>query len=389
MQQNTWFIPEGLEDLLPSQAEKLEFYRRLILDEFRSTGYQLVLPPLAEFTDALLTGTASHMAVDTCRFTDQESGKMMGVRADLTPQVARIVANRIKANDQIQRFCYVAEVLKTRNNKAKGSRSPIQAGVELFGHSGVESDIEVIQVMLSSLKAMGLPELTLSIGHVSFINELMELAQLDQNQKNKLIDILQRKAVPEYEAFVAELVLTNDLAAAFDAFLSLMGNADAVCDKAMAQLAPLSDTMKTSIESLKQVVAYFKDESGVELHLDLADLRGYQYHTGIIFSCYAARRKMYLLAKGGRYDNATEAFGDAMPATGFSMDLRGALDLLPEISGYESEVVYAPVSADASLKSAIEKLKAENKIVQYFYSESDLPSDAKVLVASSDSWVVK
>ena len=148
MQQSTWFTPEGLEDLLPPQAQKLELYRRQIIDGFDAAGFDLVLPPLAEFTDSLLTGTAGHMAVDTCRFTDQESGRMMGVRADMTPQVARIVSNRLKASDTISRLCYVGEVLKTRNNKAKGSRSPIQVGAEIYGHQGVESDLEIIDLVL-------------------------------------------------------------------------------------------------------------------------------------------------------------------------------------------------------------------------------------------------
>lgn len=390
MQQNTWFIPEGLEDLLPSEAQKLEFYRRLIVDEFRASGYQLVLPPMAEFTDALLTGTASQMAVDTCRFTDQESGKMMGVRSDLTPQVARIVVNRMKQDTAtIKRLCYVAEVLKTRNNKAKGSRSPIQAGVELFGHSGVESDIEVMQVMLSSLKSIGLEDLTMSIGDVSFVNELIALAGLNESQASELIDILQRKAVPEYEAFVEALSISDELRNVFTQFLLLTGSPNLVCDQAAELLGGLSDSMAAHIARVKEVVNFFENEAGVTIHLDLADLRGYQYHTGIIYSCYAAGRKMYLLAKGGRYDNATQSFGEMLPATGFSMDLRGALDLLGDIDSPSGNTVYAPIAADASLKSEVARLKAENHVVQYFYSLSDLPAGAKVLVSKSGKWIVK
>lgn len=386
MQQNIWFTPDGIEDLLPEEAKKLEYYRRQLLDGFESSGYDLILPPIAEYTDSLLTGTARHLAIDTCRFPDQESGRMMGVRADMTPQVARIVANRLKNKDQIIRLCYFGEVLKTRNNKAKGSRSPIQVGAELFGHEGVESDIEVIALMLSSIRALGLNELTLSLGHVSIVEELMRLAQLNKKQAQQLVDILVRKAVPEYHAFTAALNLEGALKNAFENLLSLCGDADDVLAKTETLLSGLSAKMDESVERLKLIVDYFNVASDLlGIHLDLADLRGFEYHTGVIFGCYSAGQKLYMIAKGGRYDEIASDFGAAQPATGFSLDLRSTLDLLDCPPIVEKKVVYAPIEADPELVKEISKLK-KSVIVKRYYELSEIPTGSEYLTKQNNAW---
>lgn len=384
MQQNIWFTPDGLEDLLPGEARKLEYYRRQLLDGFELSGYDLVLPPIAEFTDSLLTGKGRHLAVDTCRFTDQESGKMMGVRADMTPQVARIAVNRIQQAG-IQRLCYVGEVLKTRNNRAKGSRSPIEVGAELFGHSGVESDIEVIELMIRSLHALGLMDLTLSIGHVSIVDSLMTAAELTQAQQNTLVDILLRKAVPEYNDFVGTLSLSEPLKAAFHSLLNLCGEAEDV----MAAIQVLSDAtpdMASHLSHLDAIVRYFKAFEHLNLHIDLADIRGYQYHTGVIFSGYAAGRKMYQLARGGRYDGVALAFGVDKPATGFSLDLRGALDLLVQPPSSQKPLVYAPNVLDATLLAEVARLKSQDTIVKRFYDLAELPDGVSYFVQDAGQW---
>lgn len=386
MQQNIWFTPDGLEDLLPDEAKKLECYRRQLLDGFELSGYDLVLPPIAEFTDSLLTGKGRHLAVDTCRFTDQESGKMMGVRADMTPQVARIASNRIKQKG-IQRLCYVGEVLKTRNNRAKGSRSPIEVGAELFGHSGVESDIEVIELMVSSLNGIGLNDLTLSLGHVSVVDTLMNQVGLSDTQQETMVDILLRKSIPEYDDFVATLSLSPALTEAFKALLTLCGNADDVMAK-MDVLANVSSDMAEHLVHFKAVLSHFAAFEDLTIHVDLADIRGYQYHTGMIFSCYAAGRKMYQLARGGRYDGIGSEFGVDKPATGFSLDLRGMLDLLDQPASMKKEVVYAPNAYDAGLLAEIERLKAQQTVVKRFYDFSELPDGASYLESVSGTWTI-
>lgn len=387
MQQNIWFTPDGIEDLLPDAAKKLEFYRRQLLDQFELAGYDLVLPPLAEFTDSLLTGKGQHLAVDTCRFTDQESGKMMGVRADMTPQVARIAINRLKQKG-IVRLCYVGEVLKTRNNKAKGSRSPIEIGAELFGHSGVESDIEVIELMLASIRSIGLTELTLSLGHVAIVDELMNLANLSKSQQQLLVDILLRKSIPEYQAFIESLSLSDQLQPFFEALPTLCGDAETVVEK-MQAMKSLSESMHLHLCYLEDVLQWFGQFDGVTIYVDLADLRGYQYHTGIIFSCYASGKKLYQLARGGRYDGIGSEFGTAQLATGFSLDLRGALDLLLTPNSQPKRVIYAPNQHDQALSKVVDTLKQDNCVVKRLYQFDDCPDGGEYLALENDQWVIQ
>jgi ATP phosphoribosyltransferase regulatory subunit len=388
MQQSTWFTPEGLEDLLPPQAQKLEFYRRKLIDGFEMSGFELVLPPIAEFTDSLLTGTAGHMAVDTCRFTDQESGRMMGVRADMTPQVARIVSNRLKADSCISRLSYVGEVLKTRNNKAKGSRSPIQVGAEIFGHHGVESDIEIIELMLESMQKLGLPDIKMSLGHVAIVTELMKVAEFTQAQTKEFIDILQRKAVPEYEIFVEGLELNADLKAKFEQLPLMCGAAEDVLTTAKTQLTGLSSVLDGAIKHLATVIESIAVTNGIAIHLDMADMRGYQYHTGIIFACYSGGT-LQPIAKGGRYDNIGSVFGLALPATGFSLDLRSALDLLKDVQLNVKETVFAPLVSDKSLQDAIADLKSKGFRVIKSYDLNSLQAGDKKLVLESGQWSVQ
>ncbi len=389
MQQSTWFTPDGLEDLLPPQAQKLEYYRRKLMDGFHLSGYDLVLPPLAEFTDSLLTGTARQLAVDTCRFTDQESGKMMGVRADMTPQVARIVSNRLKASDTISRLCYAGEVLKTRNNKAKGSRSPIQLGAELFGHAGVESDIEIIELMLESMQLLNLDNGKVSLGHVGVVDELISLAGFNEAQAAQLIDILERKALPEYEQFLAKITLPESVSNAFSELLSLCGNATTVVKRAQTCLSSLSPVLKSAVERLDTVISFLTEMHSNPIHLDLADIRGYQYHTGIIFACYSADGFLLPICKGGRYDNIGSDFGLAQPATGFSLDLRVALDLLAPVSPIEKGCVYAPSQADKVLQEKIVELKLSGMQVVKVFDMNTLSTGDQFLSNIDGKWLIK
>lgn len=389
MQQDIWFTPEGIEDLMPSQAEKLEINRQALLAEFKLSGYALVLTPIAEFTDSLLTGTGRKLALDTCRFTDYESGRMMGVRADMTPQVARIVSTRIKPNG-IERLCYVGEVLKSRNNKAKGSRSPIQLGAEIFGHSGIESDIEIIDLMLSSARLLKLPNLQMSLGHVGIVQSLMNLANLTNDEQNTLVDILKRKALPEYQAWCSSQSFSDSkLKVAFEALTSLCGQADDVLARSQSTLAGLNTDLDQALTHLNQLVNYLDKTQSIQPHLDLSDLRGFQYHTGVIFACYSVTDTSVLVAKGGRYDEVCAAFGEAHPATGFSIDLRSILDVIPEPENAGLRQVYAPFNDDHQLYEQIKNLRAQGVQVIRFYEESTIPAHADRLVSLNGAWTVK
>jgi len=383
--QATWFTPEGIEDLLPESAKKLEHYRRQLLDLFELHGYDLVLPPLAEFTDSLLTGKGQHLAVDTCRFTDQESGQMMGVRADMTPQVARIATNRMQGCDLL-RLCYVGEVLKTRNNNAKGSRSPIAVVAELFGHAGVESDIEVIDLMLDAIGVLTDTPLTLSLGQVSVVDELMRFAELDADQQNTLVAILLRKALPEYQTFIASLALSDELKSAFDLLPTLIGPSEQVLSQAQA-LVSVVPALAEPLDRLNHVCAFLANRSQVAIHIDLSDLRGYQYHTGLIFSAYVDQCKWFPVARGGRYDEVGAAFGEKKAATGFSLDLRSALDWLP--NGHaQKKIIFAPMQRDAAMNQAVKDLRAQGHIVKRFYQPSQMPNTGFVLKQMGATWEV-
>ncbi|MDY0137215.1 MAG: ATP phosphoribosyltransferase regulatory subunit [Thiomicrospira sp.] len=390
MQQNTWFTPEGIEDLLPVQAEKLEFYRRALLNELALSGYQLVLPPIAEFTDSLLTGTGRKLALDTCRFTDNESGRMMGVRADMTPQVARIVSNRIKPENGVVRLCYVGEVLKSRNNKAKGSRSPIQLGAELFGHHGVQSDIEIIDLMLSCARLLQLENIELSLGHVGVVQALMDWAGLSELQQADLVDILKRKALPEYQAWISQQKLDATKTHVFEVLPRLAGDAADVMDLAQQTLIGLNDRLDRALAHLSSLLNYLAHTQAMRPHLDLSDLRGFQYHTGVIFACYSLGVGTPLLvAKGGRYDEVCSAFGEAHAATGFSIDLRNILDKLPALPELSAGPVYAPFSEDPTLYMLIRRLREQGRQVIRCYEESAIPPTAARLVQAGGEWLVK
>jgi len=389
MNQKVWFTPAGIEDLLPEQAKPLEVIRRKLLEGFDASGYDLVLPPIAEYTDTLLTGTASLLEKETCRFTDQETGKMMGVRADMTPQVARLVANRFQNQEGVTRLCYVGEVLRARNNKAKGSRSPIQIGAELFGDVEFESDFEVIELMINSIKSLGLSKLNLSLGHVGVVNELFELANLSEDQKVQCVDILQRKALPEYEAFIASLSLNKALKHAFKLLVCLSGEGEVVIAEAKSGLAAISVSMKAHLERLMHIIELLKTtHADVQVHLDLADLRGYRYHTGIIFSCYSIGKKLYPIARGGRYDSITQTFGASNPATGFSMDLRSVLDLVNPAIYHEKSKVFIPTTADSTLAQEVIRLKSEGYRVIKQLSNTTLPEGSQKLEKQASGWVL-
>lgn len=388
MQQNTWFTPEGIEDLLPIQAEKLEFYRRALLDELALSGYQLVLPPIAEFTDSLLTGTGRKLDLDTCRFTDNESGRMMGVRADMTPQVARIVSNRIKPQSGVVRLCYVGEVLKSRNNKAKGSRSPIQLGAELFGHKGVQSDIEIIDLMLSCARMLKLDNIQLSLGHVGIVQSLMTWAGFSQVVQNELVDILKRKAIPEYQAWLSQMSLTTEQRQAFEALPRLSGDASSVMALADQVLAGLTTPLDEALAHLSTLLSYVSNTQTMHPHLDLSDLRGFQYHTGIIFACYSLADMPLLVAKGGRYDEVCSAFGEDHAATGFSIDLRNILDKLPALCAEVEAPIYAPFSESPALYALIQQLRAQGRQVIRCYEESVIPAHASQLVQVGADWKI-
>ncbi|MCK5335080.1 MAG: ATP phosphoribosyltransferase regulatory subunit, partial [Gammaproteobacteria bacterium] len=265
----TWLLPQGIEEALPAEAAQLETLRRQILDMYASWGYQLVIPPTVDYLDSLLTGTGSDLDIQTFKLIDQMTGKSLGVRADMTPQIARIDAHHLKT--EISRLCYIGTVLHTRPDGFAGSRSPIQVGAELYGHAGVESDVEVIELMLRTLSMAGLDQVYLDLGHVGIYRSLAKQAGLSQQQEAELFDMMQRKALPEINEFVSTLALSDEMAQMLIKLPELNGD-EKVIDKAIGILKAASDEVLQALDYLKQVTRVLKSRlSNINLHFDLAE----------------------------------------------------------------------------------------------------------------------
>ena len=357
---NPWLLPEGIEEILPPQAGQLEELCRKIIDLYRSWGYQLVMPPMIEFLESLLTGTGEDLDLQTFKITDQLSGRMMGIRADTTPQVARIDAHNLK-RDVPSRLCYLGTVLHARPENHGGSRSPLQVGAELYGHRGKESDAEVLCLMLETLKIAGVDQVHTDLGHVGIFQGLVKQAGLDAGQESELFEVLQRKANPELQRLIKVWSIPKKIAAMFDFLINANGDIS-ILKQAEKKLAAANTEVKKGIRELKGVYSLVqKNIPDAPLHFDLAELRGYHYHTGIVFAAYVPGTGQGI-AYGGRYDDIGRAFGRPRPATGFSTDLKTLITLTP-ISAVEVNGIFAPAKTDPGLLRAVDKLRKKGEIV--------------------------
>ncbi len=348
-----WLLPDGIEEVLPVPAAKVEQLRRQLLDLYASWGYQLVIPPLVEFTESLLIGLGRDIELLTFRVTDQLSGRTMGIRADITPQVARIDAHSLPS-DQVSRFCYAGSVLHTRPTSLLASRSPIKLGAELYGDSSLEADIEVMSLMLETLRAAGLKDITLDLGHVGIYRSLLADAGLDAEQEQAVFDALQRKSIPDLEQVLAAVADTSCRQKLLD-LASTHGDAGVLeqidyADAAIAQLREVS-------------AAISRRYPEVNIYFDLCELRGHHYHTGLMFAAYVPGFGQ-ALANGGRYDDVGEVFGRARPATGFNTDLKALLQLLAEsLPAAATNAISAPADADPALWQQIDELRQAGEVV--------------------------
>lgn len=383
----TWLLPEGVADVLPAEAERLEALRRRLLDYFAAWGYQLVFPPLMEYLDSLLTGSGHDLDLMTFKITDQLTGRMMGVRADITPQVARLDAHSIPPIEGTARYCYAGTILNTRPVALAASRCPVQIGAELYGYAGVAGDIEVLRLMLDTLTLSGCQKPQLDLGHVAIFRGLSRLAGLSNAAETALFDIFQRKAVADLQVFLAESGLSSDIAARFMGLLRLAGDIS-VLAKATALLKGLSADIDDALASLTAVAeALAASHPSVSLYFDLTELRGYHYHTGLVFAAYAEGARAEV-AKGGRYDRVGEAFGRSRPATGFSADLKTLLQWFAETTA--REIILAPVVESVALQQTISALRAQGRcVVQQLPDESVQVSGSHELVLVGDRWTVR
>lgn len=384
----TWLLPEGVSDVLPTEAARLELLRRRLLDHYSAWGYQLVFPPLMEYLDSLLTGSGHDLDLMTFKITDQLTGRMMGVRADITPQVARLDAHVLPVEGPA-RYCYAGTTLNTRPASLAASRCPVQIGAELYGYAGVAGDIEILRLMLETLSLAGCTSVQLDLGHVAIFRGLARLAGISGRDEAFLFDIFQRKAVAELREFFSAHHLPTSTATRFEGLLKLAGDAGVLAE-ARRLLQGLASDIDAALEALETVAEALKaSHPDVALYFDLTELRGYHYHTGLVFAAYTPGARAEL-AKGGRYDDVGEAFGRARPATGFSADLKNLLDCFTEEDA--APAIFAPAGDDVALRAAIAALRARGERVL-----QGLPGDGatatacgckRELTLSGGQWVV-
>jgi ATP phosphoribosyltransferase regulatory subunit len=346
-----WLLPENFEDILPPQAQRIDRMRAKLLELFRVHGYQLVIPPMLEYLESLLTGTGHDLDLRTFKLVDQLSGRMMGVRADITPQVARIDAHLLNRKG-VTRLCYAGSVLLTRPRGLDSTREPLQIGAEIYGHPGIQSDLEIQELLVDSLAACGISGARLDVGHVAVFRAICRHGGVGAELESELYEALEAKDLPTLR--VVTQPLPKATRKALLALPELYGDG-AMLDRARRAL-PRYPEIDAALRSLKVL-----SRSGrIPVSFDLADLRGYHYHSGVVFAAYAPGVPN-AVALGGRYDEVGKAFGRARPATGFSMDLRDLARIAPH--EVQAAAIRAPYSSDPRLAAAIRKLRTAGEVV--------------------------
>jgi ATP phosphoribosyltransferase regulatory subunit len=389
MQRENWLLPEGIDEVLPPQAAVVEQLRRNLLDLYASWGYELVFPPFVEYLESLLINTGGDLDLKTFKVTDQLTGRTLGMRADITTQAARIDAHQLR-RESVTRLCYAGTVLHTRSDGFAGSRAPLQVGAELYGHSGVESDLEIICLMMESLRLAGLKDIHIDLGHVGIFRGLVHQSGLDQRGEMDLFNALQRKAIPEIEALVGRLNIGEAEARMFIVLPELSG--DDALDRAKELFADANVEVKSALTDLMRLADLVKQRMpDLPLHFDLAELRGYHYHTGVVFAAFVPGLGQEI-ARGGRYDDIGEAFGRARPACGFSSDLKLLMRLGQDGAEATKSGIFAPWSDDPDQNQAVERLRDEGAtVVMGLPGQAESPTEMgcdTVLAHQDGQWIV-
>lgn len=377
-----WLLPESIADVLPSEARKIEELRRRLLDQFRLYGYEMVMPPLLEYVESLLTAAGQDMELRTFKLVDQLSGRTLGIRADMTTQVARIDAHLLN-HDFVTRLCYAGSVLHTRPSGLYASREQLQIGAEIYGHAGLEADGEIQELALASLRLAGFTDVRLNLCHVGVLSAIIEHDDKAKAQEELLFELLEGKDVPEL----------NELTATFkpetrDALLKLpkLYGDISIIDEAYKVLPDLPGIRK-ALEELRVLAI---SDGVANVTIDLADMHGYHYHSGVMFAAYVPGLPN-AVARGGRYDFVGEAFGRSRPATGFSMDLRELARLMPEAK--RKTAICAPWGNNAGLREKIAELRKSGEVVIQSLPGHEKDHDEfdcdRIMEFSNGEWIIK
>ena len=378
-----WLLPENIADVLPSEARKIEDLRRKMLDTFRLYGYELVMPPLLEYVESLLAGAGQDTELRTFKVVDQLSGRLLGLRADMTTQVARIDAHLLN-RDTVTRLCYAGSVLHTRPSSLHSTREPIQIGCEIYGHAGLEADAEIQELALGSLALAGFSDVRLDLCHVGILRAVLSEDPAARRDEAQLTCLLRAKDAPGLDEFTQDYAPTTRKALL--ALPNLYGDVE-VLKRAKEELPALPGITR----ALAELAALAASAIGrAEVAIDLADLRGYQYESGAMFALYVPGLPN-AVARGGRYDHVGEAFGRARPATGFSLDLRELARLLPTAERKHS--IRAPWGNAPELKEKIADLRKAGEVVIQSMPGHDNVQDEfecdRVLVLENGNWILK
>jgi len=384
---NRWLLPEDIADILPAEARKVEALRRAILDLYQSYGYELVAPPILEFLDSLLTGTGSDLNLQTFKLVDQLSGRTLGLRADMTPQVARIDAYLLNRKG-VTRLCYAGSIAHARTPVGSSAREELQLGAEIYGCATGEADFEAISLLLQTLHVVGLKQVYLDLSHAGVLEGILDGQSITKSDIETLYSLLQTKDRPRLAGWAQ--CLPSQSVEALMALTELNGPCAQVLLSARKILPKqkLIDQALSQLEKLASATSALS--SDLELSIDLADLRGYQYHSGVMFAAYVDKLPQPI-ARGGRYDHVGQAFGRSRPATGFSLDLLTLANLAP--TAQRKSAIVAPWIDDALLSSQIAKLRQAGEVVIQAMTGDAVETAEylcdRELVKQGSSWEVK
>ena len=379
-----WLLPSGFEDVLPARTEALERCRRVLLDLYAQWGYRQVIPPLVEHLESLLTGSAADLDLQTWKLLDQDSGRLVGLRSDMTPQMARIDAQTSSAKE-VRRLSYAGTVLRARPDLLGGSRAPFQMGAELFGVEGAEGDLEVLSLMVESLIHCAIPDLLLDIGHVGISQTLADAAGLEGALRAELLRHVERKAWSDVRTWLQEHHCGMELTADFDALSGLQGDFD-VLEQARRYLGHYP-AVRAALDDLQRVWSVLRARyPDLAIQCDLSEIHGHRYHTGLLFSLFGPQRGE-ALASGGRYDDIGAAFGRRRAATGFSLDIKPLLLGLPD-SGRIGRI-WAPAGMDDLLWQSIQEHRRAGFVVLQDLLRQDAPSPQSLQAQGFDAVLIQ